>query len=98
MLTHRAAVERSIATGNRTLTDAHAALLELVRTLADQVDAAGADGPSSRLAAAYLSALKDLTRALNGERKSTEGGKLAELRTAAAGRGGRPLPRRGAAS
>ncbi len=95
MRVHRDAVERSIATG--ALTDAHAALLELVRTLADQVDAAGPDGPSSRLAAAYLSALKDLTRALNGERKSTTGGKLAELRRGAA-RGGRPPLRRGEAS
>ncbi len=96
MRVHRDAVERSIATG--ALTDAHAALLELVRTLADQVDAAGPDGPSSRLAAAYLSALKDLTRALNGERKPTTGGKLAELRRGAA-RGGRPIPLgRGAAS
>ncbi len=80
MSTHRDAVERSIATGNRALTGAHAALLELVRTLADQVDAAGPEGPSSRLAAAYLSALKDLARALNAERKPQQVGKLAELR------------------
>jgi hypothetical protein len=38
------------------------ALIELCRTLARQMDAAG-DDPSTRLVAAYLSALKDFRRA-----------------------------------
>lgn len=76
----------------RRSSDTHAALLELCRSLADQVDAAGPDGPSSRLAAAYLSALKDLTRALNSERAPIQRGKLAELRGASHGQSSR-IPR-----
>lgn len=41
----------------------YAPLIELCRTLAGQMDAAGTD-PSTRLTAAYLSALKDFRRAV----------------------------------
>ncbi len=82
MGTHRDAVERAIDAGHRSLTDANGPLLELCRTLSDQVDEAGEKGPSSRLAAAYLSALKDLARALAQPRKEEPTGKLAELRAA----------------
>ncbi len=85
MGTHRQAVERAIEGGRRCLTEANEPLLELCRTLAVQVDEAGEDGPSSRLAAAYLSALKDLSRALAQPRKEPTG-KLAELRAARPGR------------
>lgn len=52
---------------------AHAATLNLARTLAAQMDAAGAD-PSTRLSAAYLSVLKDLGRiaATKSNAKSSE--------------------------
>ena len=39
-------------------------LLQLIRALAHQVDASGAEGPSARLSASYLSALKDFARAV----------------------------------
>jgi hypothetical protein len=56
-------------------------LMELCRTLAAQMDEAGSE-PSTRLTAAYLSALKDLRRALHeaGERAPEAKGKLAQLR------------------
>ncbi len=85
MRTHRDAVERAIHAGRRSLTEENAPLLELCRALSDQVDEAGEKGPSSRLAAAYLSALKDLARALAQPRKELTG-KLAELRAARPGR------------
>jgi hypothetical protein len=61
---HRRAVDRTIRAGNGVLGDRDAALVELCRTLADQMDVPGADGPSTRLSAAYLSALKDLRRVM----------------------------------
>lgn len=50
----------------------HAALVELCRTLARQMDAAGED-PSTRLTAAYLSALKDVTRAARPSDRTRRG-------------------------
>lgn len=47
------------------MTAAHKPLMELCRTLAAQMDHAGPDA-STRLTAAYLSALKDLNRILSG--------------------------------
>lgn len=78
----REALERTIAAGAGTLTDKHAALLALCRELAGQMDDAGTDGgPSTRLIAAYLSALKDLGRALAVPvEKERVGGKLSQLR------------------
>lgn len=76
---HRAAVEKAVKAGKRQLTDQHLPLIELLRALADQIDAT--EEPSTRLTASYLSALKDLGRALGDEPKATGGGgKLAELR------------------
>lgn len=60
---HGRAIEAAIRHGSVALTDGHQPLLELCRDLAEQMDAAGADGPSARLSASYLSALKDLSRA-----------------------------------
>jgi hypothetical protein len=55
-------------------------LMELCRTLATQMDEAGSE-PSTRLTAAYLSALKDLRRAVaESAARATKPGKLAELR------------------
>lgn len=61
---HRTAIEKTLRAGGRALDDRHAALVELCRALAAQMDSAGDAGPSSRVSAAYLSALKDLNRAL----------------------------------
>lgn len=77
----REALERTIAAGANVLTDRHAALLALCRELAGQMDGDSPDSvPSTRLIAAYLSALKDLGRALNGKEEGRTSGKLSELR------------------
>lgn len=56
-------------------------LVALARTLAAQMDAAGTD-PSTRLTAAYLSALKDIERALREVKTEEEkpGSKLNKFR------------------
>jgi hypothetical protein len=55
-------------------------LMELCRTLATQMDEAGSE-PSTRLTAAYLSALKDLRRAVaESTARQVKPGKLAEMR------------------
>ena len=76
------ALERTIASGSAVLTDRHAALLALCRELARLMDDRGTDAePSTRVIAAYLSALKDLGRALAvPEEKNRVGGKLSQLR------------------
>jgi hypothetical protein len=79
MSTHRAAIEKAVKAGKGRLSEQHLPLVELLRALADQVDAS--PEPSTRLTASYLSALKDLGRALGAEPKTpSAGGKLAELR------------------
>ena len=78
-MTQREALETTIAAGRDCLGDRHAALLELCRVLADQMDAAGESGPSGRVVASYLSALKDLGRALGKAVPKSTGGKLALL-------------------
>lgn len=76
------ALERTIAAGANLISEKHAALLALCRELAKQLDEAGsAGGPSTRLSAAYLSALKDLGRVLNVKEEIRTGGKLSELRS-----------------
>ena len=57
------AVEAAITETGLARLDRYAPLLELCRVLARQMDGAG-DAPSTRLSAAYLSALKDLGRAV----------------------------------
>jgi hypothetical protein len=91
MDTQREALERTIKAGVGILTDKHAALLALCRELAGQMDDAGYEaGPSTRLSAAYLSALKDLGRALAVPVvKERAGGKLSQLRGI---QGGVPVP------
>lgn len=53
------AVEKAITGAGTGIPAAYGPLVELVRALARQMDESGADGPSARLSAAYLSALKD---------------------------------------
>lgn len=79
---HQEALERTIAAGTGVLTEKHAALVALCRDLAQQMDATTPDiGPTTRLSAAYLSALKDLGRALAVKGDTRNRGKLAELRS-----------------
>ena len=56
---HSLAVEAAIKSAGDSLTAVHGPLLGLVRVLAEQMDSCGDEGPGSRLAASYLSALKD---------------------------------------
>lgn len=69
----RAALEVTLASDRRLAQPKCAALVALCRVTADQVDAAGAE-VSSRLIASYLSALKDIERALADRTPATSGG------------------------
>lgn len=60
--THIRAVNRTINALRLDKDDRYSALVETARTLARQMDKAGAE-PSTRLVAACLSSLKDLNRA-----------------------------------
>lgn len=77
-MTHSDALERTLAHGGLTNNDQHAALVALCRTLAGQMDDAGAEA-STRLTAAYLSALKDLGRVARGEKPRSRRGALASV-------------------
>ena len=52
------AVEAAVRAAAPGIAPAYLPLVELTKTLARQVDDSGAEGPSARLAAAYLSALR----------------------------------------
>ena len=58
------ALEAAIKAAGTGIPAAYLPLLELCRALSRQMDAASLEGPSSRLSAAYLSALKDLSKIL----------------------------------
>ncbi len=60
---HTKAVSAAVKAGEGILSPVHEPLIQLVTELAAQMDAAGGES-STRLSAAYLSALKDLGRAL----------------------------------
>lgn len=62
---HLLAVNRAIRASNLDEMGLDAPLTELLRDLARQMDRAGEDGPSSKLLSAYLSATKDLRRAVS---------------------------------
>lgn len=79
--TQRAALEQTVASDPKLAQPRHSALVNLCRMLADQIDEAGPKA-STHLTAAYLSALKDLRRAMGEESgKDTASGKLAQLRS-----------------
>lgn len=61
---HIEAVEATITATGEIITDKHLALGELVRTLAEQCDAAGLEGPGTRLAGTYLTAIRTLAAAV----------------------------------
>ena len=87
MKKHQTAIEEALTDLGLAAMPAHRPLVELCRTLAQQMDAAGTE-PSTRLTAAYLSALKDVRRAAGEMPPKREPGKLAELRAVR----GRPEP------
>lgn len=79
--THRNAVEAAIAAVSHDLDDTDGPLLELARTLADQMDDAGEDGPSARLAGAYLTCVRTLHARMSAMwRPPRRDGTLAALR------------------
>ncbi|WP_400158717.1 hypothetical protein [Arthrobacter sp. BPSS-3] len=61
---HSEAVEATLTADGVAITGKHQALCELVRTLAEQCDAAGPDGPGTRLAGTYLTAVRTLNAVL----------------------------------
>lgn len=77
-MTHIDALERTLAHGGLVTQAEHAALVELCRTLARQMDAAGAEA-STRLTAAYLSALKDVSRVARCAKPTRRMGALAAV-------------------
>lgn len=70
--THLRAVNRAIRSAGAALTDLDDPLVETLRTLARQMDDSGPN-PSTRLTAAYLSAQRDLARALSATRAKPRG-------------------------
>ena len=64
MGSHVEAVEEAVAAAG--LGPVDAPLVELVRALAVQMDAAGGDGPGTRLVGSYLTAVRSLSRAAVG--------------------------------
>jgi hypothetical protein len=76
---HAEAIEAAITECRLSTPAQFAPLLELCRTLAAQMDTAGAE-PSTRLTAAYLSALKDLRRAALEVPVRAEANNLTRLR------------------
>jgi hypothetical protein len=73
-------LDRMIAASPTLRTDASAPVVHLARLLAEQVDASPA-GPSTRLAASYLSALKDLRRlATDDPARSRPASRLAHIK------------------
>ena len=79
MDTHTKAVEAAVEAAGAALTDADGPLLELVRTLAVQMDATGPDGPGTRLAGTYLTAVRTLMARTATIKAVSPGGKLALL-------------------
>ena len=64
---HIRALNRTIAAAGAALTPRDDALIETLRTLARQMDDAGGN-PGTRLTACYLSAQRDLARAMTAAR------------------------------
>lgn len=85
---HLLAVEKAVRDAN--LEDVDPPLVELARTLARQMDAAGAEGPGTRLAGTYLTTVRSLRqRALEVDKARQPGRRtaLGRLRDAEATRG-----------
>lgn len=85
MSTHREAIDRAVRAAGRRLTVADEPLVELARTLADQMDACGPAGPGTRLAGTYLTTVRTLQQRIGVLSKASGGSKLSQLRLAAGG-------------
>lgn len=72
-------LERTLACRSGLSEARYAALVDLCRLLARQIDDAGDDAPT-RLTAAYLSSLKDLQRVIAATTMPRRPSKLAEMR------------------
>lgn len=86
----RTAFEKTFESDARLATDKHAALVALCRLLSDQIDESGGEA-TNRLTAAYLSALKDIDRAMAdrtpaGTGGAGSGGTLGKLQGIAGGK------------
>lgn len=75
---HLLAVNKAIKAGDGVFSEEHEPFLELLSTLARQMDEAGSE-PSTRLSAAYLSALKDLQRIFATAKDSKAGSPTAPV-------------------
>ena len=80
MSMHTKAVEAAIEAAGASLTATDGPLLQLCRTLALQMDAAGLEGPGTRLAGTYLTAVRTLMARTASIRPEAANGKLAQLR------------------
>lgn len=82
--TATAALDRAVTASLTLQSAAAAAVVQLARTLAAQVDAAEGE-PSTRLASSYLSVLKDLRRLSADDTHATKpAGRLAGIKATAA--------------
>ena len=81
---HRQAVDKAVNSANLTKSERYLPLIALCRVLADSMDSGGPE-VGTRLAASYLSALKDLNKAMVATAIETERRealeKSAQLRT-----------------
>lgn len=89
MNNHAGAVEAAIRASKEDLTEADEPLLQLARTLAAQMDAAG-DKPGSRLAGTYLATVRTLLARLGRSPRVDRTTKLSRLRAGRIGVGTSP--------
>ena len=87
-MNHTNAVEAAIEAAGARLTDADKPLIELARALAKQVDAAGSDGPGTRLAGTYLTTVRTLAARIGHVAGESPASVLVSLRTGAERRHG----------
>jgi hypothetical protein len=80
MNAHRTALDTAIVAAGKKLTAVDEPLVQLTRTLANQIDAAGPGGPGTRLVGTYLTALRTLLARIGVINSVPDGGKLAKLR------------------
>ncbi len=90
---HLTAVEAAVEAAGPGLTDKDAPLLELARSLARQVDAAGPSGAGTRLTSSYVTVIRALTARLAAAEEPPQAtGNLARLRAEAQRRTGSRKP------